>query len=176
MNTHMKKLWGVEESLRLFLNRVVLLENKLGPVLFQLQPGWKCNYERFVRFLKLLPEHLQYAFEFRNQTWINDKILDSLSRHDAAFCIYELDGFQTEKIVTADFSYIRLHGPSKAYTGKYKNEDLSQWAEFIKKQVESGRDAYCYFDNDQCAFAAQNAAELKNKLSNFKGLKNNDQE
>lgn len=163
--THMKKLSNVEEPLKLFFSRAELLGEKLGPILFQLPPGWNCNFERFAGFLKLLPKAFSYAFEFRNDTWINEQILELLSKNNMAFCIYDLAGTHTGKTVTADFTYIRLHGPEEPYSGKYTDNALSEWAGFIKKQIVTGKKAYCYFDNDQCAFAAQNAKGLKSRLS-----------
>jgi uncharacterized protein YecE (DUF72 family) len=38
--THMKKLKETEDALDLFLNNCDGLEEKLGPILFQLTPGW----------------------------------------------------------------------------------------------------------------------------------------
>ncbi|MDD5697173.1 MAG: DUF72 domain-containing protein [Victivallaceae bacterium] len=159
--THMKKLKHIEASLALLYERVLVLHRKLGPILFQLPPGWNCNYERLSEFLKLLPGNRRHAFEFRNASWINNRVLSLLERHNIAFCIYDLAGMGTEKIVTADWVYIRLHGPdASAYSGKYAAAALAGWAEFIDCQAAAGRSVFCYFDNDQNAYAPQNAAEL----------------
>lgn len=163
--THMKKLKDVEDSLTLFLERVVLLKDKLGPILFQLPPGWNCNYDRLNEFLSLLPDNLRYTFEFRNETWINDDVLQLLQKFNTAFCIYDLAGICTERFVTADFVYIRLHGAGEsAYTGKYDSAALDDWALFIAEQAKAGKDVYCYFDNDQNAYAPRNAASLLKKV------------
>ena len=166
--THMKKLKDAEESLKLFLDRAMVLKNKLGPLLFQLPPRWNCNYDRLCEFLRLLPENLQYTFEFRNETWINDNILELLKQFNIAFCIYDLAGTCTERIVTADFVYIRLHGASEdAYAGEYDSAALDDWSTFITEQANAGKNVYCYFDNDQNAFAPKNAASLAAKVKSM---------
>jgi uncharacterized protein YecE (DUF72 family) len=67
--THMKKLRTVEKVLYAFLNRIRLLGDKVGPVLFQLPPRWCFNLERFQNFLEILLSGYRYAFEFRDGTW-----------------------------------------------------------------------------------------------------------
>src|SRR4051812_42999303 len=86
--THMKKLKETEEALELFLNNCDGLEEKLGPILFQLPPGWELNIERFEAFLKTLPKGYRFAFEFRNPTWYDDKVYKLLKKYKCAFCIY----------------------------------------------------------------------------------------
>jgi uncharacterized protein YecE (DUF72 family) len=67
--THQKKLKDPKESVKKFFQHVRYLREKLGPILFQLPPSWKVNVERLNEFLKILPKHLRYVFEFRNPTW-----------------------------------------------------------------------------------------------------------
>ena len=49
--THMKKLKDPESSTPKFFAGANRLEEKLGPVLFQLPPRWKVNPERLEEFL-----------------------------------------------------------------------------------------------------------------------------
>jgi len=64
--------------------------------------------------------------------------------------------------VTADFVYVRLHGPEGAYQGRYSDATLADWAEAFLSWASQGKEVYCYFDNDEKGYAAQNALELKN--------------
>ncbi len=162
--THMKKLKDPEEPVRNFMKHVHLLKDKLGPVLFQLPPYWKCNAERLRSFIKQLPDKCRYAFEFRDPSWWTDEVEEILSENKAAFCIYELAGSLSPKTVTADFVYIRLHGPGDAYEGLYNDQILSGWAGAISAWNRQGKIVYCYFDNDQNGYAVQNAKRLKEML------------
>jgi uncharacterized protein YecE (DUF72 family) len=56
--------------------------------------------------------------------------------------------------VTADFTYVRLHGPlTQAYQGRHKNRCL---AGCIARWQHNLEHIYVYFDNDQQGFAALN--------------------
>jgi len=162
--THMKKLNDAKASTRKFFERVTALENKLGPVLFQLPPRWQFNEERLEQFLGALSGDFRYTFEFRDQSWINDRCLELLARFDAAFCIYELDSYLSPKHITTDFIYIRLHGPGGAYQGNYDTRTLSSWAGAISTWTDKGFKVYCYFDNDEGGYAALNGLRLREML------------
>jgi uncharacterized protein YecE (DUF72 family) len=164
--THMKKLKDPERSLALFLERVTLLKDKLGPILFQLPPRWHFNAARLAAFLTALPGTCRYTLELRDVSWINDRTLDLLARYGVAFCIYELDGYLSPKETTADFVYIRLHGPGGPYQGRYGTQTLAEWARAISAWSRQGREVFCYFDNDEAGFAPQNALELQEMLVN----------
>jgi uncharacterized protein YecE (DUF72 family) len=163
--THMKKLKDPTESIGRFFEAIAPLEDKLGPVLFQLPPHWRVNAERLEEFLVSLPAGLRYAFEFRDQSWHCVEILSLLANHNAAFCIFDLEGRLAPLRVTADFIYMRLHGPDGAYSGSYSEEALSGWARQIAEWRDSGLDCYCYFDNDEAGYAFANAVRLKELLS-----------
>ncbi|MBW1992375.1 MAG: DUF72 domain-containing protein [Deltaproteobacteria bacterium] len=162
--THMKKLKDPEQSLAIFLERIVLLGEKLGPILFQLPPRWAYNPGRLKAFLLALPPRFRYALEFRDPSWINDEACQILADHGAAFCIYQIAGFLSPREVTADFVYIRLHGPGAAYQGCYDARTLAGWAAAISDWAAQGKEVFCYFDNDEAGFAARNAEELQELL------------
>lgn len=164
--THNKKLKDPQEPLANFLENAAGLKEKLGPVLFQLPPGWKFNEERLASFLSVLPKGLRTTFEFRNESWYNTQTFNLLREHNVAFCIYELARHSSPIEMTADFVYIRLHGPTEhKYQGSYPDKTLKEWALRIKSWNEEGKDVYCYFDNDQAGYAAFNARKLTQLIS-----------
>jgi uncharacterized protein YecE (DUF72 family) len=160
--THNKKLKDPENALENLLPRAARLGEKLGVVLWQLPPKWKKNAERLEEFLAALPREHRYAFEFREPSWLSDDVMRILRRYNAAFCIYELAGFHTEFEITADFTYVRLHGPAAGkYQGSYTDAQLARWAERIAAWSRTLAAIYIYFDNDQLGYAAQNALRLR---------------
>jgi uncharacterized protein YecE (DUF72 family) len=159
--THMKKLGDPRAGLRHFLPLVQRLGPKLGPILFQLPPRWGCNLERLLGFLEALPPNHDYAFELRDPSWLVPSVYKLLSRYNAALCIYHLAGFQSPLELTADFTYIRLHGPDGKYSGDYTAAMLKAWARRIATWRHRLRKVFVYFDNDQKGFAAKNAMMLK---------------
>jgi uncharacterized protein YecE (DUF72 family) len=113
-------------------------------------------------FLQALPRDLRVAFELRDPTWHVGEIIDLLAEFNAAFCIYDLGGFQSPRPVTADFVYLRLHGPGAPYCGRYGKATLAEWAAWLERLGVNT--AYVYFDNDQDAHAVEDARELQAML------------
>jgi len=159
--THNKKLKDPQNALENFLPRAEALGDKLGPVLFQLPPKWGINLARLEEFLTVLPRYHRYTFEFREPSWHTGETYALLRRFNAAYCIYELAGYHTPLELTADWTYVRLHGPGGKYQGSYPADTLEAWAERIVEWSERLRAVYVYFDNDDSAYAAHNAIDLK---------------
>lgn len=165
--THLKKLKDPSEPVENFLDKVKLLKEKLGPVLFQLPPHWKADIERLDKFTKSLPTGYRYVFEFRDHSWNGGDVYSLLKDRGMSFCIYDLAGYQSPVQVTSDLVYVRLHGPSvKKYEGEYKDKDLEKWCDRVNQWQKEKLDVFMYFDNDQNAFAAKNAMRLWKMLNN----------
>jgi uncharacterized protein YecE (DUF72 family) len=163
--THIKKLKDPEDALENFISRANRLGPKLGPIVFQLPPRWQVNAERLEILLRELPRKFRCVFEFRDLSWIKPEINELLTRFNAAFCIYELAGYHSPLTVTANFAYVRLHGPALGkYQGSYDESRLRQWANQINDWSKTLAAVYIYFDNDQAGFAAQNALTLKRMI------------
>ena len=162
--THMKKLKDPEAGVAKYFDRIGALGNKLGPIVFQLPPHWEVNTERLEAFLEALPRRRHYAFELRDPSWHTAEVYRILRRHRAAFCMFEIAGFRSGYELTANFTYIRLHGPGDAYQGSYPPRTLKAWAKRIREWQHDLREIYVYFDNDQAGYAAKNALNLKRLL------------
>lgn len=160
--THMKKLKDPESSSAKFFLGAERLGNKLGPILFQLPPRWNVNVERLSDFLGVLPKQNKYVVEFRDDSWMLKEVFEVLRQHNAAFCIHDLGGQQTPLELTANFAYLRFHGPGSAkYSGSYSERALKEWADKIADWQERLKAVYVYFNNDIGGAAVRNAAELK---------------
>jgi len=162
--THIKKLRNVEEALQKFLERAKLLGGKLGPLLYQLPPGLHRNDSLLEAFLKMLPRELSHVFEFRHESWLDKGVFDLLRKYHVGFCIYDMPDLTAPLEATADFVYVRFHGSTWLYGGSYSDEELSKWAQDIKRISKNKEAAYVYFNNDAEAFAVQNALMLAQKL------------
>jgi uncharacterized protein YecE (DUF72 family) len=160
--THQKKLKDPENALENILPRAEHLGKKLGPFLFQLPPRWQVNTGRLLHLLAILPHRHRYVFELRDPSWLTPEVYGILKKFNAAFCIYELAGYHTPFDITADFTYVRLHGPGVGkYQGSYTDRKLSEWARWIELQAKKLKAVYVYFDNDQAGYAAHNALALR---------------
>jgi len=159
--THMKKLKDPREPVSTFMDRLQALGAKLGPILFQLPPNWHLNAGRLESFLEVLPRGFCYVFEFRDPTWFDDRAYDLLRDRGVAFCMYDLAGRPSPREITADFVYVRLHGPNGPYQGLYGDQALAGWVGAFATWLRQGKDVYCYFNNDPAGHAVQNALRLK---------------
>lgn len=159
--THMKKLKDAGHGLTRFLDAIETLDRKLGPILFQLPPNWELDLDRLKTFLALLPTRHRYAFEFRNATWSVPPVYELLTRHNMAHCAFHLAGEHSPIELTADFTYIRLHGPGAKYQGSYSDKVLGEWAGRIRAWRRKLKSVYVYFDNDEAGYAARDALRLK---------------
>lgn len=161
--THMKKLKDPEPALEKFLLHAGELGNKLGPILFQLPPYWRRDAARLEEFLHALPKQRRFAFEFRDPSWFHEEVYSLLRQHTAAFCVFDLAGQQSPALLTADFAYLRLHGPSEfKYAGRYSRAQLRSWLRCAESWLAEGaQEVFVYFDNDEAGYAALNAQELQ---------------
>lgn len=164
--THIQKLSGNASSVHRFFEHIEPLTPHMGPILFQLPGRWHMDLERLQEFIELLPEGHRYAFEFRDQTWLNPDVYAVLAKANIALCLYDFGGTALDPKLTADFTYLRFHGPQKnPYTGQYSKRFLQKWARQIQRWQASGVDVYCYFDNTANAAAIHNAETLQSLIA-----------
>jgi uncharacterized protein YecE (DUF72 family) len=164
--THMKKLRDPEQPLENVLGRARVLGPHLGPVLYQLPPGWRVNVGRLRHFLSLLPADLTHVVELRDPSWYVEEVREALAEHGVCFCIHDLRNEPSPDWVTGPAVYVRFHGPTaRAYAGRYSAEQLQAWAERIDGYRRAGRDVYAYFNNDDTGHAFANARELRSLVS-----------
>lgn len=163
--THIKRLKEPAEPLETFMERAKILRKKLAVVLWQLPPNFRKDTERLKGFLKVLrPYGTRNVFEFRDETWIDEEVMELLKREKAALCMADWPPFIEELPATADFVYIRRHGKGGSYATRYTHKELEKDAKRIKKFLRQKRDVFIYFNNDAMGYAAQNALELKKIL------------
>ena len=162
--THIKRLQVEKEELERFFDRVAILKEKLGVVLFQLPPSLCFDPVIFGCFLDLLPSNVRIAWEVRHESWFVKDVFQELEKRNIAWVISHTAGkYPMKKAFTADFIYLRLHGAKGLYRGSYGKDGLRKWLELIKDA--GNREAYIYFDNTYDGSAAKDALMLKEMLA-----------
>lgn len=157
--THFRRLDDVADSLRLEAERMALLGDKLGPVLFQLPPTLTCDRDLLARFLDRLPRR-EHAIEFRHPSWYAAEIIDLLRDHNVALCISDHRAAPAPWEATARHVYIRPHGPDATYSGRYDDATLRILSKHIARWIREKRSIYCYFDNTMKTDAPRDAERL----------------
>ena len=163
--THIKRLKHSEDAVETFISRAEILDEKLGPLLYQLPPNMHRNDERLDAFLSLLPKEQRHVVEFRHASWLVEQVFAILRRYNVGFCIFDMPGLTCPLMATADFAYIRFHGASGLYFSCYSDDELDDWAGRIKGLAQDLKAVYIYFNNDADGFALKNAQTLGEKLS-----------
>jgi uncharacterized protein YecE (DUF72 family) len=163
--THRKKLKDPKGPLDMVLGLARRLGDRLGPMVYQLPPRWRCDVPRLRQFLGLLPRDLTHVIEFRDPSWCNDEVRGLLAETGTGYCIHDMPGFSCPAWVTARTVYVRFHGPGgQRYAGRYNRGFLRDWARRIDNYRESGHDVFVFFNNDGGGHAVANALELKEEL------------
>jgi uncharacterized protein YecE (DUF72 family) len=130
--------FGRLELIPTFCERVRLLGDRLGPILVQF-PETRTRDDGLLRLLadSLDPE-LEYAFEFRHQSWAGAEVP------------LRIDSFDGD----ASFRYFRLREPP------YDDEYLRAWAERFRPLLADGTRLYCYFKHEDEPTAPHYAKRL----------------
>jgi uncharacterized protein YecE (DUF72 family) len=161
--THGRRLYAPET----WLQRIAAGWHELGDrravLLVQLAPSHARDDARLAYFLRLVPDWMRVAVEFRHASWHCQEILALLTAHGAAYCVTSGAGLPCMLRATTDVVYVRMHGPDHhhLYAGSYSDTDLRWWADRARNWDAAGHDVYVYFNNDGDANAVRNARTLR---------------
>lgn len=162
--THMKKLKDPDEPIERLFGRMRALSGHLGPVLYQLPPGFRADVPRLEHFLQALPRDARHVIEFRDPSWYVDEVFRLMERHRVALCLHDMRGSATARLRVGPLVYVRFHGPTERYQGGYSVERLQSWAEWLSGPLREGTDVYAYFNNDVGGHAPRDARKLIEEL------------
>jgi uncharacterized protein YecE (DUF72 family) len=158
--THAKKLKHCEAALATFLARVGVLEERLGPLVFELPPEWRPSPRRLDDFLRQLPGAYRYVFAFADPRWRCRDVYAMLEAHGVAACRY--DAAPTTHTMEPDpgFVYVRLQRAATRGAGA-----LRGWAARARAWNHKGKDVFLLFHDGEGAWAVKNARRVQRLLS-----------
>lgn len=167
---------GAAEEVPAFMDKAALLGEKLDCILWQLPPGQERDDRKLREFLTAATARTEarHALEFRHLTWYTDEVYDALSAANVALVVPDwpievlLPGDarhaprrkMAEGRLTADFAYLRRHGPGKRYQSGYKDEMVQDDARWVAARAAEGRDVLVYYNNDRGGHAVRDAQRL----------------
>ena len=152
--THLKRLRNVEKETEYLFSTLSTLKQKLGPVLFQFPGSFRVDRHALKDFLRLVPDNIPCAFDFRSPSWLVDEILDLLRERGCSLCIADTDEDPADEIITtASWGYLRLR--CSDYTGA----DLAQWLERISSQ--KWEKTFVFFKHEEGAGGAEMAMRFR---------------
>lgn len=166
--THLKRIYltpELENAISRFITLFDLFQKNKGCILWQLHKSMKYNdtnlrkLDDFCRYLARIP--CRFVIEFRDHEWWNETTFEILKNAHIAFCMESGLGLPDTMAVTAEFAYIRFHGPTDSYSSNYTDKQLIVWKNKIEKFRNICSDLYCYFNNDVNAYAVANALRFR---------------
>jgi uncharacterized protein YecE (DUF72 family) len=109
---------------------------------------------------------IRHALEVRHPSWLADESLKLLSQHQVALVTADsAQKFPQSFVRTADFAYLRLHGSTRLYGSRYRDDELDCWAARVAERLFAGDDVFVYFDNDHQAHAPGDALRLIDRVA-----------
>jgi uncharacterized protein YecE (DUF72 family) len=163
--THLKKFKECGDAINKLIEHASQLKEKLGIFLFQMPASQIKDTDKLESFIKQLPDKYKYAFEFRHDSWFDDKVFGILDKNNCGVVINSSPSFPFYDIATGGICYIRMHGSTKLYSSKYSDKELIKFASIIIKYHDKGFYSFIYFNNDICGYAVENARAMQ-KLIN----------
>jgi len=123
---------------------VLPLEDRLGPLLWQLAPTKKFDAGDISGFLDCLPEKaggrtLRHAIEARHDSFLEPAFLALLRERNVAVVYAEHFTYPEMADVTADFVYARLQKGSDDIETAYPKDQLDAWAGRLKAWAVGGQ-------------------------------------
>lgn len=160
--THNKKLGDAGPALaNFFASGVLRLEEKLGPILWQLSRALRFDEARLRGFLDRLPRDtdeaaelareydrrlkepawttterrrtVRHALEPRHESWFVADVVRRLRERGVALVASDSADWRRVEDVTAGFVYVRLHGSARTYASRYSDAELDDWATRVRR-------------------------------------------
>jgi uncharacterized protein YecE (DUF72 family) len=160
--THTKRFARTANLVKDFYFIDELLKPHMGCFLFQLPPSFHYTAHRLKRILDQLDPGKRNVIEFRHHSWWKKQTYLAFKKTNAIFCSCSAPRLPDDLIQTSDEVYIRFHGTSRWYRHNYTTEELTTWAERIRRH--NPERVWAYFNNDFGAHAIANAQELTRQL------------
>lgn len=156
--THDNPLGAAERNVAAFFaSGVPLLQEKLGPILWQVSEHLRFNTDAVTTFLTTLPHSvdemrsliaeagievdprvldlpdapLRHALEVRHPSFGDPAFVELLRRHDVAAVVTNTPSWPDPHDLTSDFVYVRFHGDAERFPHGYSDDALDEWAELI---------------------------------------------
>jgi uncharacterized protein YecE (DUF72 family) len=173
--THIKRLKDVRSDFYGFMKVIKPLRvyNRIGCILHQFPPALEYDPSLLKEYIDLLPKGYRHVFEFRNPVFFNDTIFMILKENKVALCISHMRGVLAPPIATADFVYLRFHGPKERYRSVYSQEQIEEFARLIWNFLLEDKVVFAYFNNDFNAYAIENAIGLRESVLKLINTKQN---
>lgn len=172
--THTHKLElndEVIEKVQYIIATTQALKEKIGAILIQLPASFRVDQAKLEAFLAFFTGEVRstshpfdITIEFRNKYWFTEETYTLLQKYNVALVAGQSLRWPGVRQVTADFAYIRMHGPAKLFASSYSRQQLAELETYIQSISPKVKRVYTYFNNDFHGYALKNARTLQRLL------------
>ncbi len=139
-----RRLAGTRGQVEDFLGDLITLDNRLGPVVWQIDRGQRLDREDFTAFLDLLParldgHRLRHALDVRDATFVDADHVARARARGMAIVFTDAPELPQAADLTADFVYARLMRSRSGLADGYAREEIAYWAG-IARDWSQGKD------------------------------------
>lgn len=132
--THRKQLAEAGEAARRFIDGALHLEDRLGPLLWQLPPPRTFNAGVLGPFLDALPAEaggrpLRHVLEVRHESFLCEAYVALARAHGVATVCTDSPRYPNLADITGPFVYARLMNARPDLASGYPDEALDRWAD-----------------------------------------------
>jgi uncharacterized protein YecE (DUF72 family) len=165
--THDARLVNVLEAMQAFINSVRAFEEKLGAILIQLPPNFTAaEFETLRVFLETLPTDLQFAIEFRHQSWFTFETVSLLQSYQVCWTSTAYADLPKQIALTTSFHYIRWLGRHGQFEQKNRIQvdvepQLEWWLSNIQPNIDRVHAIYGFFNNDFSGYSPATCNSFK---------------
>jgi uncharacterized protein YecE (DUF72 family) len=103
------------------------------------------------------------VIEFREPSWYTPRVFALLEAHRVSLCLHDMVGAASGRRRVGPIVYVRYHGITR-YGGRYGEDELQPWADWLRAEHATGRDVFAYFNNDIGGHAPRDAVRLRAML------------
>jgi len=165
--THVKMLQECEDEVRVFIERISQLQNKLGPLLLQFPSAFKPEHIHLLRdFLPKLPKNHRFVIEVRNRKLLEDRFYSVLRENSVALALVDSPFMPSVEVMPTDFVYLRWEGDRRKVKGLQgqveidRTSSIEEWAKRIKALLDTSRDVFGYFSKYYSGYPSNDADQL----------------
>lgn len=154
--THVRAMREIAEPFEGFLQDIVSLGEKRGPLLCQLPPSLAFNAEHIETAFKAMrsADTGQIVIEVRHKSWKSDEAANLLRAYRIDPVLADPSVVWTVEDFAVPPRYVRLHGRPKIYYSSYTSDELRAFSDLLAPG------AWCVFDNTASGAAGGNALEM----------------
>jgi len=166
--THELKLENAGEPFAAFLAQTEGLAEKRGPLLVQLPPSLSFDAAVVTPFLDVVRELYEgpVVCEPRHATWFSPLVASLLEDYGISRVAADPPPVPVAAVPAGSsrVAYFRLHGSPRAYWSRYDEHFITTLAATLRN-LPTGSEVWCVFDNTASGAAIENAWELRERVT-----------